>query len=166
LSYGLNIGLEYKKFDLNFFLTGVMGNKVFNSVNRAVLFTSGIGNRLKRRLYESWTPERYTNGDKITLPIALLNDANESVNSSFFVEDGSYARMKDLQIGYTLPQQVASKLKIERLHIYLQISNLFTLTKYSGLDPEILSTDNTSFGVDSGVYPTSQTFMFGVNLDL
>jgi hypothetical protein len=75
--------------------------------------------------------------------------------------------MKDLQIGYTLPSVAASKLHLDRLRLYFQATNLFTITKYSGLDPEINNGGNDRhMGVDSGVYPTPQIFMMGLNLNL
>ena len=80
-----------------------------NYVNRWTLFKQFEGNRKTERLYESWTAERYANGSKITVPIATNNDAIMQKQSSFFIEDGSYFRMKDLQIGYTLPTNISSK---------------------------------------------------------
>jgi TonB-dependent starch-binding outer membrane protein SusC len=98
-----------------------------------------------------------------------LDDAVMQSPSSYFVEDGSYLRMKDLQIGYTLPASLLSRLKIERCRIYVQATNLFTITGYSGLDPEIRNTESNAdrtMGVDEGCYPTSQIFMIGLNLNL
>ena len=81
--------------------------------------------------------------------------------SSYFVEDGDYARLKNLQLGYTLTPKVLSKIKVSSLRVYLQAVNLFTLTKYSGLDPEV-----TEQGIDNSVYPTSRIFMLGFNMKL
>jgi hypothetical protein len=133
------------------------------------MFNNYSGNRGKKRLYESWTEERYTNGDKITQPIALRDDSNMQKNSTYFVEDGSYFRMKDLQIGYTFPSSWLGKTGISRLRLYLQATNLFTISGYSGLDPELSNPDSDPdrlIGVDEGVYPTSQIFMLGINLSL
>jgi hypothetical protein len=166
LSYGLNLGLNFKNFDLTMFLQVVTGNEMVNFTSREILFTRYDGNYLKKRLYESWTPERYARGEKITVPITLVNDANMQKPSTFFVEDGSYARLKDFQIGYSLPATVMSRMHIDRMRVYFQATNIFTLTKYSGLDPEISSGNDRHMGVDSGVYPTPQIFMMGLNLNL
>ena len=74
--------------------------------------------------------------------------------------------MKDLQIGYNLPKSMISKWNVTNVRVYVQATNLFTITSYSGLDPEIRSTNDRHNGLDQGIYPTSQTFMFGVNLGL
>lgn len=166
-TYGLNIDVAYKNWDMTMFFQGTQGNDLVNYVNRFILFANFKGNRNPQRLYESWTTERYTSGAKITMPMALQEDSQMQKNSSFFVEDGSYFRMKDLQIGYTLPKRISSKLDIDHLRIYLQTSNLFTITNYSGLDPELRTgRDDRIFGVDEGAYPTSRMFMVGVNLSL
>ncbi|WP_423130084.1 TonB-dependent receptor [Gaoshiqia sp. Z1-71] len=168
-TYGLNIDLKYKNWDMTMFFQGSQGNDLINYVNRWIMFNNFSGNRGKARLYESWTEERYTSGAKITQPIAVRDDSNMQKNSTFFVEDGSYFRMKDLQIGYTLPQSWLSKSGISRLRLYVQATNLFTVTNYRGLDPELSNPDSNPdrlIGVDEGVYPTSQIFMFGVNLNL
>jgi TonB-linked SusC/RagA family outer membrane protein len=166
VTYGMNIELQYKNWNMIMFFQGVQGNDVTNYTNRWTLFNEFEGNRLTRRLYESWTPERYASGAKITLPIATNNDAIMQQQSSFFIEDGSYFRMKELQIGYTLPTKITSKLKIERLQFYMEISNLFTITKYSGLDPEVPFINTATMGIDEGIYPTSQNLIFGIKLDI
>ncbi len=168
-TYGINIDLEYKNWDMTMFFQGSQGNDLINYVNRWIMFNNFSGNRGKARLYESWTQERYNSGAKITQPIALRDDAVMQKNSSFFIEDGSYFRMKDLQIGYSLPRSLISKAGIESLRLYIQATNLFTITDYSGLDPELSNPDSNPdrlIGVDEGVYPTSRIFMFGVNLNL
>jgi len=170
LTYGLSLDLTYKNWDMTMFFQGSLGNDLINYVNRWIDFNNFAGNRSKKRLYESWTAARYANGDKISLPIAESNDETSQNPNSFFVEDGSYFRMKDLQLGYTLPSRIANRWGIDRLRVYFQATNLFTITDYSGLDPEIrdTSTDrpDTRLGIDEGIYPTAQTFMFGVNLNL
>jgi len=168
-TYGININLEYKNWDMSMFFQGSQGNDVINYVNRWIMFNNFSGNRGKERLYESWTEERYTNHEKISQPIAIRDDSNMQKSSTYFVEDGSYFRMKDLQIGYTLPSSWLGKAGISRLRLYLQATNLFTITNYSGLDPELSNPDSNpdrSMGVDEGVYPTSQIFMVGINLGL
>jgi TonB-dependent starch-binding outer membrane protein SusC len=96
------------------------------------------------------------------------NTSNFSTNTqscSYYIEKGSYARLKNLQIGYTFPKSAISKLHISNLRIYIQATNLFTITKYTGLDPE-LSGDDRAFGQDLGNYPHVKTYLFGINLGL
>ena len=85
--------------------------------------------------------------------------STNNANSSRFVEDGSYFRLKNLQIGYTFPRQWTDKFRCSRLRLYMTASNLFTITKYSGYDPEV------GGGVDYGNYPQSRTFTFGLNVN-
>ncbi|HBC78109.1 MAG TPA: hypothetical protein DCZ51_05740, partial [Bacteroidales bacterium] len=84
---------------------------------------------------------------------------------SYYIEDGSFARLKNLQIGYTLPKAVLNKIGVGSLRLYVQGVNLFTITKYSGLDPE-LGGDDRAFGSDTGNYPNVKQFLFGINLVL
>lgn len=168
-TYGLNIDLNYRNWDLTMFFQGSQGNDLINYVNRWTMFNNFSGNRGKARLYESWTTDRYNSGAVITQPIAIRDDAVMQKNSSFFIEDGSYLRMKDLQIGYNLPSSILKKVGIERLRLYIQATNLFTITNYSGLDPELSNPDDNPdrlMGVDEGIYPASQIFMFGINMNL
>ncbi len=161
LSYGLNLDLKYKAWDMTTFVQGVTGRNIVNNAKRGILFVRSDGNYLKSRLYESWTPERYASGAKITLPITINNDANMSLPNSFFVEDGDYLRMKNVQLGYTVPATALSKVKMQGLRVYLQATNLFTATKYSGMDVEVNET-----GIDGSVYPTPRIIVFGFNMKL
>lgn len=166
-SYGLNFDLQFKNWDMTMFFQGVAGNDLVNFVNRGILFNRYDGNYLTERLYESWAPERYENGETITVPITTNDDSVMQKPSSFFVEDGSYFRMKNLEIGYSLPSQLLSRIGgINRFRIYLQTTNLFTITDYSGQDPETSSGNDRQIGVDSGLYPTPKIFMLGFNLNL
>jgi len=166
LTYGLNIDAQYKDFDITMFFQGSYGNELINYVSRWTDYFQFNGNRSPQRLYESWTPERYASGAKITLPISETHDTNSQLPNSSFLESGSYLRMKNLQIGYTLPKSIVSKMKVSNLRLYVQASNLFTITKYSGLDPEVRGTNDRQNGIDEGIYPTSQTIMVGLNLSL
>ena len=156
-TYGLNLTASYKGFDATLFLQGVKGNDIFNVL---VLTTPSV------RILDYWTP---TNRNATLPAINSLASALEQQASSYEVEKGSYLRAKNIQIGYTLPAAITSKLWISRFRVYLQSSNLFTITKYRGLDPEINvryqggGADLTT-GVDRGVYPLAQTFMAGIQL--
>ena len=113
-------------------------------------------------LYESWTPEL---GDAAKLPIIVADDFISSSPSTYFVEDGSYMRMKNIQVGFTVPNIQG----VTKLRVYVQATNLLTITNYSGLDPEInisgLGSGNANFGVDPGYYPPSKQFLFGLNFE-
>lgn len=161
LSYGVNVDLQYKNWDLSAFVQGVYGRDIINNAKRNILFVRQDGNYLRQRLYESWTQERYESGAKITLPITLNNDGNMSLPNSFFVEDGDYVRMKNIQLGYTIPASVLSRISLQSFRLYVQASNLFTITKYSGLDVEVNET-----GIDGSVYPTPRVLVFGFNMKL
>ncbi|QHT71467.1 TonB-dependent receptor [Rhodocytophaga rosea] len=164
-SYGININIGYKNFDLTAFAQGVQGNDLFNHVRYWTDFEIFQGNRTKRMLYESWRPDN----PNAKLPILDANDAQSGVPSTYFVEDGSYLRLKNLQLGYTFPQSILSKISMSQLRVYAQAQNLFTITKYSGLDPEVNlrnfnSGSDREIGVDQGVYPTPKAFIFGLSV--
>ncbi|MBC3787585.1 SusC/RagA family TonB-linked outer membrane protein [Spirosoma utsteinense] len=162
-TYGVNLNLGYKNFDLSAFFQGVQGNQLLNMVKRWVDFNNQAGNRSLRMLNDSWTPE---NPDAV-LPILDANDSRSQQPSSYFIEDGSYLRLKNLTIGYTLPASVASKIKFESARVFVQAQNLFTITKYSGIDPEVTSVGSspgsTVLGVDQGNYPNAKMYQIGIN---
>ena len=154
-TYGLNLNADWKGFDFNIFFQGVAGNEVFDGTFRSDV-TSGN--------YPSWMLGRWTGeGTSNKYPrLALGDDTNWQV-SDLYVCDGSYFRLKNITVGYTLPQNLTRKVCIERLRIYFQAENLATWTKYWGFDPEI-SSGATSLGVDRGVYPQARTFTIGANI--
>lgn len=154
-SYGYNLNLYYKKFDLSIFLQGVSGNKIFNywRVNTVFPGAQGAG------ADDTWSP---TNTDA-ALPIWNSTTSDDFKPSSFFIEDGSYLRLKSLQIGYTFS---VSKI-FSKIRIYVQGYNLATITDYRGIDPEISTGNATNNGVDfGGNYPISKKFIIGLNLGL
>lgn len=161
-TYGLNIDLKYKNWDVSMFFQGVQGNKLANYL----LWDGFAGIATKRLLYESWTADRFANGDKITMPVVTRDVTQLHLPSSFFLEDGSYFRMKSLSIGYSLPSAISSRLNMRGARLYAQATNLFTITKYTGLDPEVTPVNNLTLGIDNGVYPTPQTIMFGIDINL
>ena len=154
-TYGLNLNADWKGFDFNIFFQGVAGNEVFDGTFRSDV-TSGN--------YPSWMLGRWTGeGTSNKYPrLALGDDINWQV-SDLYVCDGSYFRLKNITLGYTLPQNLTRKVCIERLRVYFQAENLATWTKYWGFDPEI-SSGATSLGVDRGVYPQARTFTIGANI--
>lgn len=162
---GLNMAGNYKNFDLSLFFQGAFGQKIFSQINFDIEgFYRGF-NVTERYYNESWTGEGTSN----TQPRASwAAKSNNVIASSRFLEDGSYFRLKNLQLGYTIPK--TKKLGIENLRCYIAATNLFTLTQFSGLDPEMtVSTNSTSegdmaSGIDWGTYPVAMTFTFGINL--
>ena len=92
------------------------------------------------------------------------NFSTNGIPNSYYLEDASYFRMKSLSLGYALPSSLLSRFKIDKLRIYVQATNLFTITKYTGLDPEIVG-DDRGFGFDAGVYPTVKQYLVGLNLN-
>lgn len=162
-TYGINLNLGYRNFDVSAFFQGVQGNQLLNMVKRWVDFNNQAGNRSLRMLYDSWTPE---NPDAV-LPILDANDSRSQQPSSYFIEDGSYFRLKNLTLGYTLPAAVASRIKFENVRVYLQAQNLFTITKYDGIDPEVTSVGSTPgstvLGIDQGNYPYAKMYQIGIN---
>jgi len=161
---GLNIDLAWGAFDLNMFFYGSYGNEMINYVTRWIDYGMFNGGLSKKALYESFgSPYLGSNADA-TLPM-LDYDINSQEPSSAFVQDASYLRMKNLQLGYTLPKALLNKAQIKNLYIYVQASNLFTITKYEGLDPEV-NASGTYMGMDMGAWPTPRQIMFGVQLGL
>ena len=162
---GLNINLAYSDFDVNMVFYGSYGNKMINYVKRWIDYGQFDGGLSKDALYKSWGSPYVGNNADATLPMYDVNTISQ-LNSSAFVEDGSYLRMKSLQVGYNLPKSLINKLKISNVNIYFQATNLFTITKYTGLDPEYFSSDPKTMGVDRGSVPASRQLMFGLRLSL
>lgn len=155
--FGLTLKAEYKNWDATVFGQGVTGNKICNQIRRLDVPTS---NYLRSALGRWVGP-----GTSNTYP--RLTDADTNGNftnmSDFYLEDGTYFRLKTLQIGYTLPKSIISKISIEKLRVYASSNNLFTLTKYTGYDPEIGGGAGI-YGIDRAVYPQARSFMLGVDL--
>ena len=167
-TYGINLNFSYKNFDVSLFANGVQGNELFNANKYFTHFNSFQGGR-STDLLNSFGYPGATGTPELPL-VSLSAPALEFNSTSFFVEDGSYFRLRNLQIGYTLPQDVLGNIGLESLKIFVQGTNLFTITDYTGLDPEIgRSTFYRSFdfndwgiGIDSGFYPVTRTYTFGV----
>lgn len=157
--YGLTGNIAYAGFDLSLFLQGSQGNDVMNILRYDTESGTGYYNAPRGFLNKSWSgpgsTDRYHK-------ISQTQGINNSV-SDYFVEDGSYLRIKNLQLGYSFQGQFMQKLKIEKLRLFIGAQNLVTITGYSGLDPEIGSADPKLTGIDQGYYPQARTFMFGIN---
>jgi hypothetical protein len=166
---GLNLDATYKAWDFNLFFYGSYGNKILNYTESNLESfqkrgSEGVQNVSLEYFQNRWTATNPSN----TYSRALHNDDNtlNNVPSSHWVEDGSYLRLKNLTVGYTIPAELSNKLTLSRARVYISSQNLFTITKYSGLDPEIgIQNGNPIFnGVDNGVYPSSRFVTFGLNV--
>ena len=154
-TFGLNLDAEWKGFDLSMFFQGVSGADVFDATYRQDVAS---GN------YPTWVLQRWT-GEGTSNTVPTLGKSENWVCSDMYIQDGSYLRLKNITLGYTLPRNLTKKVNISRLRIYARAENLFTWTKYWGFDPEIGS-GSTSLGVDYGVYPQARTYTLGFNISL
>jgi TonB-linked SusC/RagA family outer membrane protein len=159
--YGININLKYKGFDAQVFFNGSQGNDLYNYNKVFTDFGLFFNGNRNTRVLNAWTPSN-TNTNVPALSAAY--PLEEVSSNSYFVEDGSFFRLKNLQIGYTIPNSLTSKAGIETVRLYLQGSNLFTITDYTGFDPEVSAGSNLSLGIDSRLYPISKVFSFGMNI--
>ncbi|MEO7047710.1 MAG: TonB-dependent receptor [Ferruginibacter sp.] len=155
---GFTINLNYKNFDLNILTIGMFGQKVFNGNYR---FDKAISN-LPLKWLDRWTP---TNTNT-AIPRFAAGSQNFTTVSDFYLEDGSFVRVKTLQVGFNFPTDIISRAKISGLRLYFAVDNAFTFTKYTGFDPELGATSPLSLGIDRGVYPQARTFRLGVNVKL
>ena len=159
ITYGITLTAAYKGFDLTVFGTGAAGNKIFNCINRPDYATS---NKMKEVMYDDrWTTSN-TNGTK---PRAGANDLDKYVDSSAMIYDGSYFKFKQIQLGYTLPKSLLSKVGISHSRVYCSLDDFFTISKYPGFDPEASANATTGMGVDKGAYPTSKKVVLGFNIE-
>ena len=193
--YGFNINMEYKGFDLSMFFQGVAGNEIYD-VTKYFRYSnvsySGVWENLNYLSYSNvakdyfdkvWRPVPDPNNPSYrdywganlsgTVPLPSSDGTKNEMNfrnSDFYIQDGSYLRLKNIQLGYTFPKKWVNKLSVNNLRIYASATNLFTITKYDGLDPEVGKTsgqesNNLYLGIDQGVYPQARSYMFGVVID-
>ena len=173
----LNIGLTYKNFDLTMFWYSSIGNDLFNNTKAFTDFNQFRGNRSKRMLNQSWEPgrtfkkpgEKYSSSDAILPQLNSADGYSWQVANSYFVENASYLRMKNLVVGWTLPKSWLQQATIQNLRIYVQAENLITITNYNGLNPEMTLRDmgsgsDLARGIDGGGFPNIKKYIFGVNL--
>ncbi len=160
VEYSLAFNASYKNFDFSMLWYGVAGNKIYNGIGYNLTNMSGGSNYLSSTL-DAWTPEN----SNTSVPRAVLGDpnGNAKVASDRYLEDGAYLKLKNLQIGYSLPKTLLDKVSIDKLRFYVGGQNLFTITGYSGLDPEI-SRDVFNTGTDRSVYPQTRMITTGVQL--
>ena len=172
--YGINLNLAYRNFNLNIFGNGVQGNDVYNYVRYFADFNTFQGNRSTRALTEAWQPSnpsapraQWTAANpNATSPIMDANDQISSRTSSYLIEDASYFRLRNIQLTYSFDDAINTALGISGGQIYLQGQNLFTITNYSGLNPEIQTGNDIQLGYDGGFMPVSKTLIVGLNISL
>lgn len=157
--YSLSLSADYKSFDFNIFFQGVGGNKIYNG-NDFRLLSLDTGRNFRAEAANAWT----TSNTNTSIPRAVLGDPNRNSRASTrFLEDGDYLRIKTIQVGYSLPVSVLETLELDKFRVYLTGQDLFTFTKYSGLDPEV-GGDVLSRGIDINLYPKYKSIIFGVQL--
>lgn len=164
---GLNIMLNYKGWDFSAFFQGAYGQKILTVLNRDIEGFYRPFNVTERYYNNHWTGENSTN----QYPRASWNaSGNNTRISTRFLEDGSYTRLKNIQVGYTVPKEIIRKYGLTSARIYFSGTNLFTFTKYSGMDPEMSVSNNSTRdgdkanGIDWGTYPAAKSYNVGVNI--
>ncbi|WP_158600396.1 SusC/RagA family TonB-linked outer membrane protein [Fibrisoma montanum] len=163
--YGWNNTFNYKNFELYFFFQGVYGNSVLNATKRDLYATLGRHNLAKGTLYDSWSPQNPGG----TLPMIGGSGYNNTPTADeyvdFFVEDGSFLRLRNIRLGYTLP--VKNKPFLKQARVYVAAQNVLTFTKYTGYNPEVNDRGQSTInqGIDFGAYPLAKTYMAGLTVE-
>jgi hypothetical protein len=153
--FAINNNFSYAGFDLSIFLQGVSGNKIFNA-NRIYQEGMAVAQNQTIAVLDRWTGEGTSN----SMPRPVFNDPNKNARvSNRFIEDGSYLKIKNITLGYSLPKEILQKVKISSARIYASCQNLVTFTRYTGFDPEVPSS-----GIDFNVYPVTRTLSAGINV--
>lgn len=156
-TFGLNINADWRNFDLSMFFQGTQGNDIFDFSTRGDVPNS---NR------PAWILDRWV-GEGTSNTIPRMTRANPNANwasSDLYIKDGSYVRLKNIQLGYTLPQSISQKASISKFRVYVSGENMLTFTKYDGFDPEMAAGNYTNIGVDRGIYPQARTISVGANI--
>jgi TonB-linked SusC/RagA family outer membrane protein len=172
--FGFSTNLNYKNFDLTLFFEGKFGHKIFNG-SKANLMNQETGPNSLNLVLDQYRDPIYDSENNLLFEghtdtdLPRLDPKGENQNlvrvSDFFIESGNYVRMKNIQLGYTIPFNLSQKAGVERLRIYIGAKNLLTLTKYSGFDPELATSSLLEQGIDkSAVYPQSRILLAGINL--
>lgn len=162
-TYGLNLSADYKGFDISIFIQGIYGNKVYNELYRSVNLL-GEGNYSVESYNNYWKADRPS--DKWPRPSVIDNNKNNQ-ESDRWIQNGSYLRVQNVQLGYNLPRPMLDKLKgINNCRIYIQAENLLTFTKLYGYDPDFINDGTFNRGYSGGSYPAPRTFLIGIKIGL
>lgn len=156
VTMGLTIGFDYKGFDFNVYSFAQLGNEIVRNYERNQPLTN-------RRI--GFLDRFTTEGSSNSFPRVTTGPTSTFLFSDFFVEDGSFARIQTIQLGYSLPKGIIEKLQLSRLRVYAQVNNVYTFTEYSGFDPTVASTGVIGGGIDFGAFPVPRTYLFGVNVN-
>ena len=156
VTMGLNLSLDYKNFDFKMYTFASVGNDMVRNYER----TLSDVNRLNYVL-DRWTGEGTSN----TVPRVTTAATSNNVFSDYFVEDASFVRIQNIQLGYSLPSQVLDKLGMSKIRLYTAVNNLYTFTKYKGYDPGASNGAPIGGGIDYGFYPIPRTYILGLNLN-
>lgn len=187
--YAFNLNLSYKNFDLAMAFQGVHGNEIFNA-SKYFLYSnvtyngswtsdydfSNVASDYFQRVYRPENVSGYrafygpNPGGDVPVPSTVSSRSTDNFAASdWYIEDGSYLRCKQIQLTYTLPAGLTKRMKMQSVKAYVSVTNPFTITSYSGMDPEVGKTAgdeaNTAIGIDQGTYPQARTWMFGIMLD-
>ena len=188
LTFGFSINLEYKGFDFAAQFSGTIGNKIFNGTKQYLYYYQDETNRCADFANRYVVDDIYKNDPYTGEPVLVLAanhdteiprnwSTNYQYPSDFFIEDGSYLRLRNITLGYTLPASLTTRVNVEKFRIYVGARNLKTWTKYTGINPEVIKAnyDNgndgeagsaqiLTMGIDDTIYPVTKMFLFGVNL--
>lgn len=158
LLFGLNLSMDYKNFDFSMDINGVQGNDIVN-LKAKKRWSSTYD--FEQRFVNSWNGEGSTN----THPRVNNADVHNELPNDYWLEDGSYLRIRNVQLGYNFPKSISDKIKSSNIRIYTNVTNLITYTNYSGFTPDVTKSSNVLIaGIDSGIYPLATTYSFGLNV--
>lgn len=161
-TYGWSNTVSFENFDLNVFVQGSRGNKIYNLSRVRSERASSDADATDARILNRWTPQN----EHTDVPSFLGSQTHEQLQSSRWLENGSYLRVKNITLGYTLPRSILNRAKISSLRAYITGYNLFTSTKYTGYDPEASSGVDTFGGIDLATYPSQKSITIGLNITL
>ncbi len=160
---GMNFKITYEGFELESYMFLSLGNKIWNQSKWFTdFYPSFAGAAISERVKESWLP---TNpGASIPIFENVSNFSTNTQANSFYVENGSYFRMQNISLAYNIPSALARKMSMERLRVFIATNNVFTITKYKGLDPSVGGNADVNFGIDVGNYPITRSYSCGISL--
>lgn len=153
---GWNLAVDYKNFDFSVFTYASVGNDIYRAYERNLNYTNRFASTLDR-----WTGAGTSNSEP---RVSFIDSNNNRRASDRYIEDGSYLRIKNIQLGYTFPESFANQIGFDEIRAYTQVKNLLTLTEYSGYDPEISNDGVLNTGIDIGTYPQPRTWSMGLNI--
>jgi TonB-linked SusC/RagA family outer membrane protein len=151
---GLNLGMDFKGFDISANIYAAIGQDIIRNYERQQPFANQLAYNVNR-----WTGPGSTN----EIPRLTTGQTRNTVFSDFFVEDGSFVRLRNVQLGYTLPEEISGRIGIRSMRFYVAANNLITLTRYMGFDPDVGSGNPLFAGVDNGIFPQARVIMGGLN---